>query len=135
MVNNMEATQTYNKDYEDAIKTVDKFLESVKNSLYDLKVYSNYDTSELINLYNILRFEILTDKRVKELCDEGIIDEYVRKLNMFSSTIKDLSSYLIDNQTSLFSRELKDEEIQKNQLMLKHQLLLLYLLLQLCYLL
>ena len=111
----MEATQTYNKDYEDAIKTVDEFLESVKNSLYDLKVYSNYDTSELINLYNILRFEILTDKRVKELCDEGIIDEYVRKLNMFSSTIKDLSSYLIDNQTSLFSRELKDDALRTNE--------------------
>ncbi len=100
------------EDLQTVKATIKTFLNDINQSLYLIKS-SGYDTTELYPVFDLLRYEILTDKNISKLYLENKTDDLVRNLNTYSGIIKDLSKQLRDANKGVSEEEEKSKEYQR----------------------
>ena len=96
-------------DYQEYRSIVKTFLNDINDSIYLLK-QNGYDTKDLYVVYDMLRYEVLSDKNIAILYRQGRGQEIVQKLKTYNGLVSDLTEQLNA------SRELKnehDEELNK----------------------
>ncbi len=110
---NSETALEYS-DYENHHAVIKKFLNSINDSLR-LMTIEGYDTKDLYTLYDMLRYEVLSDKGIRLLFEQGLIEEYIIKLNTFNALLTDLTKQLKENRTSLMETKDEKKELEKNR--------------------
>ena len=91
------------EDFEKSKQIVKYFLNEILASIVLIEE-SGYDCKDIYDLYDLLRYDILSDKNIDKLYSEGQISEYIKKLNIYNSLIKDLTNDL-KNKRELIIRK------------------------------
>lgn len=105
------STQSMTLDSKDSANEVIRLLYEIDNNLYSIKD-KGFDTNEVYKTFDLLRYEILSDKNVERLVREGQIEEVIRKLHIYNDLISDLTSEFAGVEQEL--RAIKKDNNYKN---------------------
>ena len=100
----------YEKDY----KTIKGFLNTINESLRNISE-CGYDTKDLYILYDMVRYDILSDDNIKLLYNNRLLEDYIIKLNTFDGLLRELSNELRENKKTLNEKEKNIKEIESNK--------------------
>ena len=105
------SSQSMTLDSKDSANEVIRLLCEIDNNLYSIKD-KGFDTNEVYKTFDLLRYEILSDKNVERLVREGQIEEVIRKLHIYNDLISDLTSEFAGVEQEL--RAIKKDNNYKN---------------------
>ncbi len=100
----------YDKDY----KTIKNFLNSINDSIRSFGD-NGYDTKDIYVLYDMLRYEVLSDDNIKRLSKMGLTDDVITELNTFNGLISDLNKEYIQSKESLDKTNKRIEELGEDK--------------------
>ena len=85
------------KEKNETIKIVKSFLNSINDNIYIL-TNNGYDTKDVYLLYDMLRYELLTEEQIEALYLNNKTDELIKKINVFDNLFKSLTDELSVNE-------------------------------------
>ena len=94
------STQSMTLDSNENYEEVKRLLDNIDANLEVLKKYDQ-DTSEQYKTFDLLRYEILSDKNIKRLEKEGQLEEVISRLHVFSDLMDSLTSDFVTNKEKL----------------------------------
>ena len=105
-------------NYEEARKAIKKFLNDINDCMYALKNTYGYDTKELYITYDMLRYEIFTDKNIQLMCEDNSIDTVINKLNTFTGLLTNLMTELDKTKSKIkhTEAELDSKTMEKGEI-------------------
>ena len=106
--------QVLDEQYEKDYKTIKGFLNTINDNVRSLGD-NGYDTKDIYVIYDMLRYEILSDSNIRKLNENGMTDDIIAKLNTFNGLINDLTKDYIKNKKSLDEANERIRELSEDK--------------------